>query len=79
MSVVGYLLVLGGFACAAVWLVNLASGHTGVAVTFGVLTALAFVSAVVILTTLTRKVHHSPLLPDNTDRESGRYLQEYRS
>ncbi|GAB16456.1 hypothetical protein GOEFS_001_00010 [Gordonia effusa NBRC 100432] len=78
MSVVGYVLVLAGFASAALWLVHLASGNTSLAITFGVLTGAAFVSAVVILTTLSRKVHHSPLIPDNTDVETTRYLTEYR-
>ncbi|MFW0789103.1 hypothetical protein [Gordonia sp. CPCC 205333] len=79
MSVLGYVLILGGFASAALWLVHLASGNTNLAITFGILTACAFVSATVIMTTLTRKVHHSPLIPDNTEVEATRYLGEYRS
>lgn len=78
MSIFGYLSILAGFASAALWLINLASGNTAIAITFGVIAACAFVSAIVIMTTLTRRVHHSPLVPDNTDVEASRYLHEYR-
>lgn len=78
VSIFGYLSILAGFASAALWLINLANDNTAAAVTFGIIAAVAFVTAIVIMTTLTRKFHHSPFVPDNTEVETSRYLHEYR-
>lgn len=78
VSVVGYFLIIAGFANAALWLVNLASGNTGPAVIFGIIAGCTLVAAAVIMTTMSRRLHHSPFVPDNTDVETGRYLHEYR-
>ncbi len=78
MSVIGFLLILGGFASAALWLVSMASGNVAVAILCGLLMVAAFAGAATILTTLTHRHHHSPVLPDNTEAERGRYMREYR-
>ena len=78
MSYVGFILVLTGFTTPALWLVHLAGDSTGPAIGYGIAAALAFGSAVTIFVMLTRRTHHSPLLPDNTDAETRRYLHEYR-
>ncbi|MGV9711752.1 hypothetical protein ACWDTI_13940 [Gordonia sp. NPDC003424] len=79
MSVVGFLLALGGFACAALWLVNMAGGHVVPAIVFGLLMVAAFASAVSIFMSLIRHYHHSPMTPDNTENELRRYMTRYRS
>ncbi|MFW0787994.1 hypothetical protein AAFP35_26155 [Gordonia sp. CPCC 206044] len=78
MSVIGYLLLLGGFASAALWLVSMAGGDVIPAILFGLLMVAAFATAVSILFTLNHRHHHSPVLPDNTDAELGRYMRRYR-
>ncbi|MDL9936809.1 hypothetical protein QSJ18_08660 [Gordonia sp. ABSL1-1] len=78
MSVVAFLLFLGGFAMAALWLVSMASGDTVPAILCGLLMVAAFTSAVSIFRTLIHRHHHSPVMPDNTDVETRRYLSEYR-
>ncbi|MAU84764.1 hypothetical protein VX037_01595 [Gordonia sp. Z-3] len=78
MSVLGYLLVLGGFASAALWLVAMAGGNVVPAIVFGLLMIGAFAGATAIFMTLTHSHHHSPVLPDNTEAELGRYRQRYR-
>jgi hypothetical protein len=78
MSFVAFALILTGFATAGLWLVHMASGSGGHAALYGVAAAIAFGGAATIFVTLTRRIHHSPLLPDNTDAETDRYLHEYR-
>ena len=78
MSFVGFVLVLAGFVTAALWLVHIAGGSGGQAAAYGIAAAVAFGSAVTIFVRLTRRTHHSPLLPDNTAAETDRYLHEYR-
>ncbi|MEE4021794.1 hypothetical protein V1Y59_01780 [Gordonia sp. PKS22-38] len=78
MSVVGYLLVLVGFASAALWLVSMAGGHVALAIVFGLMMVGAFAGATAIFMSLSHRHHHSPVLPDNTDAELGRYRSRYR-
>ena len=78
MSVIGYLLVLGGFAFAALWLVSMAGGNVLPAIIFGLLMVGAFAGCVSIFLSLVHRHHHSPVLPDNTESELGRYMKRYR-
>lgn len=78
MSFVGFVLVLVGFACAAVWLVSMAGGNVMPAVIFGLLMVAAFAGAVSIFMSLVHRNHHSPILPDSTPDELSRYMHEYR-
>ncbi|AZG48595.1 hypothetical protein [Gordonia insulae] len=78
MSVIGFLLVLGGFAMAALWLVSMAGGNVIPAIIFGLLMVTAFTGAVSIFLSLTHRHHHSPILPDSTENELGRYMHRYR-
>lgn len=78
MAVVGFVLVLAGFGCAAMWLIALALGHTAGAVSFGIAAAVVMLVGVTVIATLTRRLHHSPFVPDNTNAEARRYLEEYR-
>ena len=77
VGVIGYLLVLLGFASAAVWLVALGTGNTAASVAFGLIALVAFVGAAVIMTTMTRRLHHAPMVPDNTEAEKAEYLREH--
>lgn len=79
MSLVAYLLVLFGFASALLWLVSWGSGYVAQAVIAGVVTFVCFATAATIMTTLTRKHHHSPVMPDNTPNEIERYRILYRN
>ncbi|MCH5644797.1 MULTISPECIES: hypothetical protein [unclassified Gordonia (in: high G+C Gram-positive bacteria)] len=78
MSIVAFLLILGGFALAALWLVAMAAGNTGPAILCGLGMVAAFAGAVTIFTSLIHRYHHSPVIPDNTPAETDRYLHEYR-
>lgn len=78
MSVLGFLLGLGGFVFAALWLVNMAGGNVLAAILFGLLMVAAFTATVSIFMSLARHNHHSPLTPDNTDNELRRYMSRYR-
>ncbi|ACY22679.1 hypothetical protein Gbro_3486 [Gordonia bronchialis DSM 43247] len=78
MSIVGFMLVLGGFVLAALWLISMASAHTGTAILCGLLMVAAFTGAVTIFTSLIHRNHHSPVVPDNTPDEAERYMRKYR-
>ncbi|MBD0860765.1 hypothetical protein IA539_06030 [Gordonia sp. zg691] len=78
MSYIGFVLALGGFAMAALWLVNMAAGNVGAAIVCGLLTVAAFAIAVSIFFSLSHRYHHSPVLPDNTPDETERYVRKYR-
>ncbi|GAA1480888.1 hypothetical protein GCM10009624_13280 [Gordonia sinesedis] len=77
VGVVGYLLVLLGFASAAIWLVALGTGNTAASVVFGLVALVAFIGAGTILTTMTRRLHHMPMVPDNTEAEKAEYLRDH--
>ncbi|WP_439029620.1 hypothetical protein [Gordonia terrae] len=78
MSYLGFVLALGGFAMAALWLVHMAAGHVGTAILCGLLMVAAFATAVSIFFSLSHRHHHSPVLPDNTPNETERYMRKYR-
>ncbi|MDS1114073.1 hypothetical protein RD149_09845 [Gordonia westfalica] len=78
LSFVGFLLALGGFLSAALWLVHMAAGNNGYAALFAGLTLVAFACAISIFFTISRRYHHSPVLPDNTKAETERYIRKYR-
>ncbi|GAC00689.1 hypothetical protein GONAM_19_00010 [Gordonia namibiensis NBRC 108229] len=78
MSFIGFVLALGGFVAAALWLVHMASGNTGPAIVSAVLMVAAFGVAVSIFFTIGHRYHHSPVLPDNTPDEKERYVRKYR-
>ncbi|ASR04389.1 hypothetical protein RVF83_23655 [Gordonia rubripertincta] len=78
LSFVGFLLTLGGFLSAALWLVHMAAGNTGLAVLFALVMLAAFTCAISIFYTIGHRYHHSPVLPDNTDAETERYIRKYR-
>ncbi|MFT4124899.1 MAG: hypothetical protein QM662_01560 [Gordonia sp. (in: high G+C Gram-positive bacteria)] len=73
-----FFLVIGGFVLLALALVALASGHIAAGVGVGALALVAFAISATTLTILTRRLHHSALLPDNTPGEERHYLERYR-
>jgi len=78
MGVVAFVLVLAGFASAALWLVAWGGGYVAQAVSLGVLAFACFATAITIMATLIHRTHRSPVLPDNTPNEIARYRILYR-
>ncbi|AZZ81371.1 hypothetical protein C5O27_10070 [Gordonia alkanivorans] len=78
MSFIGFVLALGGFLSAALWLVHMAAGNTGHAALFALVMVAAFGCAISIFYTIGHRYHHSPVLPDNTPDEKERYVRKYR-
>lgn len=78
MSVIGFVILLAGFAFAGLWLVSMGHGNVAPAVLFGLLMVAAFTATGAIFMSLSHRNHHSPVLPDNTNNEAGRYLRRYR-
>lgn len=79
MGVVAFLLILVGFAGAALWLVAWGSGHAAEAIALACAAFVCFAAGITIMVTLARRTHHSPVLPDNTAAEIARYQNRYRS
>ncbi|MXP20716.1 hypothetical protein GIY30_05000 [Gordonia sp. HNM0687] len=77
VAVLGYLFMLLGFALGGIWIVLLAETTAGALAT-GVAALGFFVAAAAILTVMTKKMHHDPLVPENTTGEVGHYLHDYR-
>ncbi|GAA3032136.1 hypothetical protein GCM10010528_11670 [Gordonia defluvii] len=78
MSYVAFCATLSGIACAGVWLVLLATGHSA-SMGFGIAALLLLVGAAIAFRLVANRAHHGPMQPENTDVESTRYLDEYRS
>ncbi|MEO9329928.1 hypothetical protein [Gordonia aurantiaca] len=78
MAFIAFVLTLGGFLSAALWLVHMAAGNSGYAALAAASMVVAFGCAVAIFYTIASRYHHSPVLPDNTKEETERYLRRYR-
>ncbi|WLP90030.1 hypothetical protein [Gordonia sp. NB41Y] len=73
-----FFLVMVGFGSLALWVVSIAGGHTAAAITFGIITVAAFTTSAITMTIMGRKLHHSPVLPDNTPLNEQHYKEMYR-
>lgn len=77
LSVAAFCLMLAGIGCAGTWLVLLAGGHAA-ALGFGIAAVVLFLGAITAFRMVTTHSAHGPLQPENTETETGRYLDEYR-
>ncbi|MCF8601879.1 hypothetical protein L5I01_00735 [Gordonia sp. HY442] len=80
MSLIAFGLLLIGAALSAMWLITLADlpANQTMNITYGVLALGCLVSTALIYRHLTSHLHHSPVMPDNTDAEIERYLAKVR-
>lgn len=80
MSLIAFTLLLVGGALAALWLITLADlpANQTMNITYGVLALGSLVSSAMIFSFLARHLHHSPVMPDNTQAEIDRYLAKVR-
>lgn len=80
MSLIAFGLLLTGAALSAMWLITLADlpANKTMNITYGVLALGCLVSTALIFRYLTSHLHHSPVMPDNTDAEIARYLAKVR-
>ncbi|QRY61386.1 hypothetical protein JVX90_13265 [Gordonia sp. PDNC005] len=80
MSLLAFVLLLAGGALSALWIVTLADLPAGrtMNITYGVLALGCLVSSALIFRHLTTHLHHSPVMPDNTQSEIDRYLGKVR-
>ncbi|WP_132991948.1 hypothetical protein [Gordonia zhaorongruii] len=80
MSIIAFALLLIGGAFSALWLITLADlpDNKTMNITYGVLALGCLVFATMVFSYLTRHLHHSPVMPDNTKTEIDRYLAKVR-
>lgn len=76
MSMVAFVCLLTGAGFAAMWLVTLADlpANKTHNIIYGVVALVLLSATFVIYTWLARRLHHSPVMPDNTPSEIRRYL-----
>ena len=76
MSIVGFITLMTGGAFAALWVITLTElpANKGTNIAYGCLALGLLAATAVIFTYLTRHLHHSPMIPDNTPAEVERYL-----
>ncbi|GAA4683087.1 hypothetical protein [Gordonia humi] len=80
MGLLAFVLLLVGGALSALWLITLSDlpANQTMNITYGVLALGSLVFSAMIFGYLTRHLHHSPVLPDNTPAEIERYLAKVR-
>lgn len=76
MAMVGFTTLLIGGVFSALWLVTLADlpENKPTNIAYGIIALGMLLGSAAILTAVTRRLHHSPLFPDNTEPEIKRYL-----
>ncbi|MFT4086328.1 MAG: hypothetical protein QM658_04105 [Gordonia sp. (in: high G+C Gram-positive bacteria)] len=76
LSLVAFTALMVGGVFSALWLITLTElpDHKTTNITYGCVALFLLVSAAVIWTALTRKLHHTPMMPDNTPEEVDHYL-----
>ncbi|MFM9377343.1 hypothetical protein [Gordonia sp. VNK21] len=77
MSLVAFVTLMTGGLFAALWVITLAElpDNKPTNIAYGITALVLLTSTAVIYTWLTRHLHHSPLMPDNTPAEIDRYLE----
>lgn len=77
MSLVGFVLGMLGGLFSAMWVITLADlpDNKPTNIAYGIVALACLASTVVIFNWLTRHLHHSPMVPDNTPAEITRYRQ----
>ncbi|GAA3953746.1 hypothetical protein [Gordonia caeni] len=80
MSMVGFTTLMVGACFSALWVITLADlpDNKPMNIAYGVIALTLLVTTAVIFTWLTRTLHHSPMIPDNTPSEIKRYLAKVR-
>ncbi|AUH68271.1 MULTISPECIES: hypothetical protein [Gordonia] len=80
MGLVAFVLLMVGGAFSALWVITLADlpDNKPTNITYGVLALGCLIFSAMIFTFLVRRLHHSPVMPDNTPDEIARYLAKVR-
>lgn len=78
MSWVAYTLVLLIIPALGLTVTNLAESNTGPAIASAIALAATIFGSVTIYATMARRLHQSPLLPEDSAAEKDRYLDSYR-
>ena len=80
LSMVGFTTLLIGAAFSALWVITLTDlpANKSTNITYGVVALALLLVTAGIFVYLTRSLHHSPMLPDNTPQEIERYLKKVR-
>lgn len=78
LSMVGFTALMVGGVFSALWVITLADlpDNKGTNIVYGIVALALLLTTGAIFTYLTKHLHHSPMLPDNTDAEIGRYLEK---
>lgn len=76
MAMVGFVTLLLGGAFSALWVITLVDlpENKPTNMLYGIVALSLLVATGLIFFLLTRRLHHSPMLPDNTPQEIKRYL-----
>ncbi|MEZ5210010.1 MULTISPECIES: hypothetical protein [unclassified Gordonia (in: high G+C Gram-positive bacteria)] len=76
LAMIGFTTLLIGGAFSALWVITLTQlpDHKPMNIAYGIIALSLLLTTAAIFTWLTRHLHHSPMLPDNTNAEIKRYL-----
>ncbi|MFT3661428.1 MAG: hypothetical protein QM809_08505 [Gordonia sp. (in: high G+C Gram-positive bacteria)] len=77
MAMVAFVTLMAGGCFSALWLYTLAQLPEGkpLNITYGLLALALLTITVAVYTRLTRSLHHSPMLPDHSEREIRHYRE----
>lgn len=77
MGLVAFISLMVGGVFAALWIITLTElpANKTMNITYGCAALFLLASTVVIYASLTRKLHHSPMMPDHTPDEVDHYLE----
>ncbi|WP_068279213.1 hypothetical protein [Aldersonia kunmingensis] len=78
MGWVAFTLVLLIIPALGLTVTNLAESNTGAATASAIALAATILGATTIYTVMARRLHQSPLLPEDSTAEKDRYLENYR-
>lgn len=78
MSIVAYMLVLFIIPSLGLAVAFFAQGQAAAGGGAAIAGVLSLLGAAAIYSTMTRRLDHSPLIPDSSSAEKARYLVEYR-
>jgi drug/metabolite transporter (DMT)-like permease len=76
LSMIAFTALMIGGVFSALWVITLVDlpDNKPTNMTYGIIALALLLTAAALFTHQTRSLHHSPLMPDNTDAEIDRYL-----
>ncbi|MFT3714384.1 MAG: hypothetical protein QM774_00120 [Gordonia sp. (in: high G+C Gram-positive bacteria)] len=78
MGLVAFITLMAGGLFSALWVITLTElpAHKGTNIAYGIIALGLLLTSAAIYASLTRHLHHSPVVPDNTPAEIERYLDK---